>query len=63
MAGYPRAIELYPQDKAGYCDLAAAHLAAGQEDLALRYLQQAVSVDGTALHDIQQDARLKEFAA
>jgi len=58
-----RAIELHPQDKAGYCDLAHAHLAAGQEDLALRYLQQAVSVDATALHDIQQDARLKELAA
>lgn len=59
---FHRAIKLHPQDKAGYCDLAHAYLASGQEELALRYLQQAVSVDDTALRDIQQDARLKELA-
>ena len=48
---FHKAIEQYPNDKAGYCDLAYAYLA-------VRYFRKAVKVDASAAADLRLDARL-----
>ena len=55
---FHKAIEQYPNDKAGYCDLAYAYLAGHEDDLAVRYFRKAVEVDASAAADIRLDARL-----
>ena len=55
---FRRAIELHPDDKAGYCDLAYAYLSGGEEELAVRYFRRAVEVDASAAADLRADARL-----
>lgn len=53
-----KAIEQYPDDKAGYCDLAYAYLAGHEDDLAVRYFRKAVEVDASADADLRLDAGL-----
>ena len=55
---FRRAVELHPEDRAGYCDCGYGYLAAGEEALAIRYFRQAVSVDATTAEDLRRDARL-----
>lgn len=55
---FRKAIEQYPDDKAGYCDLAYAYLAGHEDDLAVRYFRKAVEVDASAAADLRLDARL-----
>jgi len=55
---FSRAVALHPKEKSGYCDLACAYLAAGEEDLAVQYLRQAIEVDASAAEDIKGDTRL-----
>lgn len=55
---FHRAIELHPDDKAGYCDLAYAYLSGGEEELAVSYFRRAVEVDASAAADLRADARL-----
>ena len=50
-------VQLHPEDKAGYCDLAYAYLKLGDTDLCRKYLKEAVKVDVTALDDIVTDSR------
>lgn len=58
---FSQAVFRHPDDKAGYCDLAYAHLVRENRDLALRYLRKAISVDPSARDDIQNDSRLAEL--
>lgn len=53
----------HPQDKAGYCDLAYAHILAGNRDLALKYAHKAIAVDASASHDIASDQRFAPIHA
>jgi tetratricopeptide (TPR) repeat protein len=59
---FSQAVFRYPEDKAGYCDLAYAHTLNGDADLALKYLRKAFAVDASVLDDIRGDARLAEYA-
>ena len=54
---FMQAIHHHPEDKAGYCDLAYAYCKDNKEDLAVKYLRKAISVDATARDDIAADGR------
>ena len=58
---FTQAIYQHPDDKAGYCDLAYAYLRLGENDLCLKYLRTAVSVDKTVVDDIKGDSRFSAF--
>lgn len=57
---FTNAIAHHPDDKAGYCDLAFAHLTAKNEGLCVKYLKKAINVDSSAKDDITVDARFKD---
>ncbi|MDR1856511.1 MAG: tetratricopeptide repeat protein [Desulfovibrio sp.] len=54
------AVHAFPQDKAGYCDLAYAYKVAGETDLCLKYLRRAVEVDASARDDVARDPRFAD---
>jgi Tfp pilus assembly protein PilF len=54
---FSQAVFHHPEDKAGYCDLAYAHSVKGNDSLCVKYLRKAISVDASALGDIERDAR------
>jgi len=58
---FSQAVSQHPDDKAGYCDLAYGYLRVGDNELCLKYLRKAVSVDGTAQDDIKNDPRMAAF--
>jgi len=53
------AIQYHPEDKAGYCDLAAAYLALDDNALCKEYLQKAIEIDLSARDDIHNDLRFQ----
>jgi tetratricopeptide (TPR) repeat protein len=57
---FSQAVLQHPDDKAGYCDLAYGHLRNKNQDLCLRYLRKAISVDPTARDDILGDSRFAD---
>lgn len=56
---FSQAVFRHPGDKAGYCDLAFAHLQAGHDDLSVKYLRQAIEKDASAHGDILCDQRFE----
>jgi tetratricopeptide (TPR) repeat protein len=44
-----------PNDKEGYFDLARAHLSMGDQELAVKYLIQAIKVDPSSKNDVRDD--------
>lgn len=54
---FQKAIAAHPEDRAGYCDLAAAYMSLDNLDLALEYCEKAIRADASARADLLADAR------
>ncbi len=57
---FREAIAHFPDEKAGYCDVAFAYYAQGHETLAEKFFLKAIHVDPSAKDDIAKDTRLSE---
>lgn len=58
---FHNAIKQRPDDKAGYCDLARLYAQKGENDLAIKFVAQAVAVDPAVYADIKNDKLLKTY--
>lgn len=56
---FHQAIAAFPEDKAGYCDLAAAYLRENEPELAWIYCLKAMEVDASAREELLNDARFR----
>lgn len=62
-AAFMEAIALYPLEKAGYCDMAAAYLAENRPEAAEYWAKRAMEVDKSARDDMLADGRFAAIRA
>lgn len=59
---FKEAVHKHPEQVEGYCDLARAYLKSDREDLARKYLNQALNVDATATREgLRGDSELEKL--